>query len=279
MTGSPLNKFLFTPVVISAAVFAALTIPLAVLGSKPVTIQLQEEPVFSGQLRDVATPYLGLATALSLGAGVASVAVTGWRQSIRKSSQVESQLSDLERNLKEKEAQLEAIKLSDTRVEASGLSEFLDENATQKAVENTPSSPTPAPEPITPSPAPQPVIEPLVIRTQPVNVQPVEPPHVTVQEASARFASSQGFLGYSQAKANLKPPTTVTSLPPKEVAQLQVQLQQIKTQMESLQAALQNAQPEGNSDSQAQADEHGTESGSPAQLRVVKSWSVNKMSS
>jgi hypothetical protein len=69
MSGSPLKKFVLTPVVVSAAVFAAMTLPLAIFGSKPVTIQLQQEPVFQGQLRDVATPYLGLATALSLGGG------------------------------------------------------------------------------------------------------------------------------------------------------------------------------------------------------------------
>ena len=67
MTTSPLKKFVLAPVVLSAAVFSVLTLPLAVFVSQPVTIQLQEEPVFSGQLRDVATPYLGLASALSLG--------------------------------------------------------------------------------------------------------------------------------------------------------------------------------------------------------------------
>jgi len=58
MTGSPLKKFILTPALLSAAVFATLTLPLAVFGSKPVTIQLQQEPVFQGQLRDVATPFL-----------------------------------------------------------------------------------------------------------------------------------------------------------------------------------------------------------------------------
>ena len=58
MSSSPLKKFVLTPVVLSATVFAALTLPLGVLGSKPVTINLQQEQVFQGQLRDVATPYL-----------------------------------------------------------------------------------------------------------------------------------------------------------------------------------------------------------------------------
>lgn len=127
MSSSPLKKFVLTPVVLSATVFAALTLPLAVLGSKPVTIKLQQEQVFQGQLRDVATPYLGLASVLSLGAGLASVAITGWRLSTRKSSQVEAQLSAIAQNLQEKEAQLEALKLSQSRLEVSGLSKFIDE--------------------------------------------------------------------------------------------------------------------------------------------------------
>src|SRR5919202_335519 len=120
MPVSSLKKLVLPPVVLSAAVFAVLTVPLAVLGSKPVTIQFQEEPIFHGQLRDVATPYLGLASALSLGAGLASVAITGWQSSTRKSSQVEAKLSDLAQNLREKEAQLEALILSESRMEASG---------------------------------------------------------------------------------------------------------------------------------------------------------------
>jgi hypothetical protein len=102
-----------------------------------VAIQLQQEQVFQGQLRDVATPYLGLATVLSFGAGLASVAVTGWRMSTRKSSLVEAQLSDLEQNLKEKEAQLEALNVSEPRLEASGLSAFVDETIPLVPVANS----------------------------------------------------------------------------------------------------------------------------------------------
>src|SRR4028119_697171 len=102
MATSQLKKLVLTPIVVSAAVFATLTLPLAFFGTKPVTIQLQEEPIFYGKLRDVAAPYLGLASVVSLGAGLASVAVTGWRRSTRKSSQVEAQLSNLAQDLRER---------------------------------------------------------------------------------------------------------------------------------------------------------------------------------
>ncbi|HEY9858432.1 MAG TPA: hypothetical protein V6D16_02925, partial [Candidatus Obscuribacterales bacterium] len=75
MPGSSLKSFLLPAVLLSSTVFSSLTLPLVVLGSQPVDIRMQQEPVFSGQLKDIAAPYLGFAAALSLGVGIASVAV------------------------------------------------------------------------------------------------------------------------------------------------------------------------------------------------------------
>jgi hypothetical protein len=256
MSGSPLKKFVLTPVVVSAAVFAAMTLPLAIFGSKPVTIQLQQEPVFQGQLRDVATPYLGLATALSLGAGVASIAVTGWRISTRKSSQAEAQLLDLTQNLKQKEELLEALQLSESRLEASGLSAFVDEEVPlQQALQP----------PVT-SQSTNPVLEPLVITAQPIEAQPVAVSGVTVQAAAAKFACAQNFLGYAQAKTLVQPIPQETSLASLEVEQLHTQLQQIMAQMASVQTALSATQSAVTSSAQVPT--------SPARLQVIKSWSA-----
>jgi hypothetical protein len=256
MSGSPLKKFVLTPVVVSAAVFAAMTLPLAIFGSKPVTIQLQQEPVFQGQLRDVATPYLGLATALSLGAGVASIAVTGWRISTRKSSQAEAQLLDLTQNLKQKEELLEALQLSESRREASGLSAFVDEEVPlQQALQP----------PVT-SQSTNPVLEPLVITAQPIEAQPVAVSGVTVQAAAAKFACAQNFLGYAQAKTLVQPIPQETSLASLEVEQLHTQLQQIMAQMASVQTALSATQSAVTSSAQVPT--------SPARLQVIKSWSA-----
>ncbi len=257
MSGSPLKKFVLTPVVVSAAVFAAMTLPLAIFGSKPVTIQLQQEPVFQGQLRDVATPYLGLATALSLGAGVASIAVTGWRISTRKSSQAEAQLLDLTQNLKQKEELLEALQLSESRLEASGLSAFVDEEVPlQQALQP----------PVT-SQSANPVLEPLVITAQPIEAQPVAVSGVTVQAAAAKFACAQNFLGYAQAKTLVQPIPQETSLASLEVEQLHTQLQQIMAQMASVQTALSATQSAVTSSAQVPT--------SPARLQVIKSWSAH----
>jgi HAMP domain-containing protein/uncharacterized membrane-anchored protein YhcB (DUF1043 family) len=126
MSASPLKKFLLRPVVLSGAVFCLFSLPLAAVGSNEVTIQLQEEPVFHGKLRDIAAPYLGFATVLSLGVAISSVAMTGWRQSSKKSAQLEDQLSTVKQNLKQTETQIEELKVSELQLQASGLNVFLE---------------------------------------------------------------------------------------------------------------------------------------------------------
>jgi hypothetical protein len=237
--------------VLSATVFAALTLPLGVLGSKPVTINLQQEQVFQGQLRDVATPYLGLASVLSLGAGLASVAITGWRLSTRKSSQVEAQLSAIAQHLQEKEAQLEALKLSESRLEASGLSKFIDEEVPLEQLLNKNTADQGA----------TPLVEPIVSTTQPVK---------STAPAAHQVASAQTFLGYAQAHAAAKPENKVSSLAQSELEQLHTQLQQIMAQMASVQTALSAHAIAVNSEAQVSAQ---------AQLEVVKSSSLNKKAS
>jgi hypothetical protein len=277
MTGSTLKKLVLPPVVLSATIFAALTLPLAMLGSKPVTIQMQEEPVFQGQLRDVAIPYLGFATILSLGSGIASVAVTGWQRSSRQSSQFEAELSGLSQNLKEKEAQLETLKLSESRLETMGLSAFLDDEVKLDQALSVPTTMKVALPKVMETPVP--TIEPLVIVVQPEAKVPALASQRNTAQASARFASAQTFLGYVQRKATVKPSTRVTSLVSSEVEQLHGQLQQIKAQMASLQTAL-SATPEVvTSQAQVPAYALAAERGISTQPQVLKFWSVHKIPS
>ncbi|HBB34493.1 MAG TPA: hypothetical protein DDZ80_25595 [Cyanobacteria bacterium UBA8803] len=296
MTGSPLRRFVITPVVISATVFGVLSLPLAILGKQPITIQFQDEPVFSGQLRDIAPPYLGLASILSLAAGTASVAVTGWQASSRKSAQAEEQLSGLAQNLKEKEELLEALKVSESRLAASGLAPFLDEEVQLELAnlltESVKSEPNPVAEPqakpeptqvpdrlAQPEPAqalkpPTPTkpvekindiqpndpstVKPLIITTSPLDPQPAITPQAKVQTAAAKFASAQTYMAYASRKGSTEPPKKVTPLPPVEVEKLQHQLQQMQAQMESLHKAL------------ATQHGHGAASPHPAYLKVVR---------
>lgn len=272
MTESRFKKFVLPSVLLSAGVFSALTLPLAVFGSQPVTIQLQDKQVFHGQLRDVAMPYLGLAGALSLGAGIATVAVTGWQLSTRKSVAVELQLSGLEQNLKEKEELLEQLKLSKSRLETTGLSAFLDDEVKLEQALSVPVAMKSEPSVVRDTPVP--VVEPLVTATQPVETQPIISSKATRQAAVARFASAQIFLGYAQPIKTIKVSSKATSLTPSEVEQLHSQLQQIKAQMASLQTALSCTPQAATSEIQVP-----TPTDVEAQLQVLQSWSVHKMAS
>lgn len=196
MSNSTLNKLVLTPVLLSATVLAILTLPLIFLNKKPITIQLQEEPIFQGQLRDISTPYLCLASVLSLGAGIASAAFSGWRISSRKSSQVEAQISRLRQNIQEKEAQIEAFQRSELQMADSRLITFLDEAAFAKPVTTT----------------------------------------------SPSFAS----IDQNPAKPNLNQIPGSTLLPAPEIEELNSQLQEIMSQMASVQAALSATRTTGN---------------------------------
>lgn len=234
MTGSPIQKFVLTPILLSASVFAVLTLPLALHGSKDINLQMEKDQVFHGQLRDVevATPYLGLAAAISLGAGVTSVAVAGWRESARKSAQVEEQVSVLRQDIQEKEDLLEKLKLSESKLVASGLKEFLPEEAIPEQALNKTSSSLDA----------KTLLEVSMPKAQAVKDKPV---------AAYPSASVQTFFNSSQAQPTLKS-TTATSTTPSGVEELHLQMQQLIDQMNSLQKAMKDIPTAANSDWQAQ---------------------------
>lgn len=259
MSGYTLKKFILTPVLISASIFAALTLPLALFGSQQITIKMQGETTYDGKLRDVATPYLGFAGLFSLGAGIVSVAIAGWQHSSRKSEAVEAQLSGLAQHLQEKEAQLEALKLSESRLEASGLKAFLDEE--DSIASNQPT-------PVTHSSSPL-VIEEYVTPPNALEVQVLPPVKTVVQATTAKFACAQTFLGYAYGKAAPQPvPPPSTTPTDQEVEKLQSQMQDLMIQMTSVQAAL-AATGQG-----VQYELQPSENVTP--LQVAKSWAVHR---
>ncbi|HEY9748320.1 MAG TPA: hypothetical protein V6C63_06570 [Allocoleopsis sp.] len=235
MPASSLKSFLLPAILLSSTVFSSLTLPLAVFGSQPLDIRIQQEPVFSGQLKDVAAPYLGFAAALSIGAGVASVAVTGWRQSSRKSAQVEEQLSSLKEHLQVKETQLEELKLSEVRLAATGLSEFLHDKPAQAVTATVVNSTQPVViTAATPSTSETPVVE-----TAAVQVQTEAPRSVSVRAAISALHPAQAFLSFAQAGTateEVEQQATAHA----QVDELQTQLKQIMAQLEVLQGALQD---------------------------------------
>jgi hypothetical protein len=120
---------LVSSVLLSGVVFAATTVPLTLFGSQPVTVKLEEKPVFSGRLEELATPYLSFATAVSLGVGAATFGLLCWQTSARKLSRAEEQIAALKQQVQEKEALLEYLKFSDSRLQTAGLDSFLGDDA------------------------------------------------------------------------------------------------------------------------------------------------------
>lgn len=226
MTSSSIaKKFIFIPVVVSAAVFGTLTLPLNLFGSKPIAIKVQEEPIFFGQVEDLAPPYLTVAGIISVGAGIVSLAAMGWQQSSHKSAQVKDEISSLAQHLQEKQELLEA--LQQAKAEFDAFSDFqLDESLPEEIL----STPNPDLKPEI-----QPQVELQIITDLPVNLNPVN-----VEVVAAKFTSAQTFLGYNQVKNLVSSSPNRTS----EVEQLDTELQQIMERIISMRKAL-RSNPQG----------------------------------
>src|SRR5579883_1479825 len=70
MSVPSLKKLVLPATVLAGTMFSSLTVPLAVFGSSPVDVQLNQEPIFSGKFKDFAAPYVGVVGILSLGTGL-----------------------------------------------------------------------------------------------------------------------------------------------------------------------------------------------------------------
>ncbi len=232
MSLTALTKFILPPVLASAAVFSAMTLPLAVIGDKQININFQEETLFFGKLRDVALPYVVISTGLSLGAGISAIALCGWRKSSRKSAEIEVQISQLEQQLQQKEEILKEFKLSETRLQVSGLNNFLDEQVSSPASNGYPT--------LNRASVSQPVVEQTPpAETVGATASKIEQ-NTTSANAASAFASAQTFLGYTQSNnikkelANISQ-TNQTSVAPAEFEQLQRQLKDMMLQMQAMQ--------------------------------------------
>jgi hypothetical protein len=261
-TSATAIKFILTPVALSAAVFATLTLPLNLFGSKPVTVQVQEEPLFFGELKDFAPQYLGVAGLLSAGMGLTSLAMMGWQQSNRKSAVVEQKLAQLTQTLDEKQKLLDNIRSSQSQLDASGLQNWLDKQATElTSTTVNQNTQTPAPvnamEQDTPeieevslqtaleeqissqgNSAPVDVIETLPVESQAISEQPITSAQVnSMQALAASLASAQAVFGNTPAQdAQPSSPT------PSEVEKIDHQLEQMMAQIISMRQALQSNQ-------------------------------------
>ncbi|NEP58853.1 MAG: TetR family transcriptional regulator [Symploca sp. SIO2G7] len=116
MNNSSLSSVLLPAVFVSSAVFSTLTIPFALIRSEPVVVELpfysgEIQPIFDGQHKQVAIPYIGFAIVVSVGAGMATVEANRRLREIRKSALQKKLSSSLQLLSGDKEAQPEAVKL------------------------------------------------------------------------------------------------------------------------------------------------------------------------
>jgi hypothetical protein len=126
MTSYPLSNVLLPAVIISSAVFSTLTLPFAFINKEPVAVELpfytgEIQPIFNGEHKDVAIPYVGFAIVVSVGAGIASVEVNRRWQAYRSLTQAEEQLQNPPQISLENPTPQEALKLPEYRPEASAI--------------------------------------------------------------------------------------------------------------------------------------------------------------
>ena len=127
------SRSLVFSVFLSGFVFSAATLLLSTIGSRPVTIQIEEKPVFTGRVQDLATPYLAVMTGLSLGVGVTTFALLGWQETSRQLNRATDQVSALKQRLQQQESMVESLKFSEGKLQATGLNFFLDAGSSTHA--------------------------------------------------------------------------------------------------------------------------------------------------
>ena len=136
------KKILLPSLLISSTLFGCYWMFLATQGQKSVDIKLGYDRVVYSSLRDVFSPTMG--ALFSVGLGVASGVVIGWRQSVRNSKELGNRLSNLQKLIAEKESEIEAVKLSPLNSGLSQLSWFLEEEQSGTPTNPYPANPHPA---------------------------------------------------------------------------------------------------------------------------------------
>lgn len=201
------KKILLPTVVISGTLFASFMLLVALQGSKPMKIQTESQEIFYGELKDIVSP--GVGAVFSLGLGLAGAVLWGLQKSLDQSSKLEKQLSNLQKEIAEKDSQIQALKLSPSNPTLSQLKWFLEENesktqATTVPVNTiartqvTPVVSTPVSTKTTESTISQTVTKPLVITNTEYESEPITVNQLSVQTATSTFPSAQSALGLTQ---------------------------------------------------------------------------------
>lgn len=134
MTSYPLSNVLLPAVIVSSAVFSTLTLPFAFIKKEPLVVEVppfppvEIQPLFNGEHKDIAIPYIGFSIVVSVGAGMVSVEVIRRWNAYRESVIAQKQEENLQPNWSGKGTQQEAINLAEYRPEISALDLPLTDN-------------------------------------------------------------------------------------------------------------------------------------------------------
>lgn len=188
-----LKKILLPTVVIAGTLMTCFGVLLVTQGSKPVEVQLENRELFDGQLKDIVTPPVGAAISFAVALGTASVIT--WQQSSRKLSRLEKQLSQLQNQIRDKDCQIQELKVSPTSPMLAKLDWFLN---TEESVKSSLTQITAQEEEepvLSVQPATEPVVTPISGFGYEVITSTHSTNHSTVQSAASAFPVAQSVLG------------------------------------------------------------------------------------
>ena len=142
MSSSSFAKAFIKSACAAGIIFTASAFPLAFSKTKVVSIELQNQPIFSSEMRDLAAPYLALSGSFSVAIGFGLFGMFGWQAANRKLSKVASESSNVARDLAIHQAELERIKFSEARLQGQNLTAFLQPSSNAPVVNQTNHAPS-----------------------------------------------------------------------------------------------------------------------------------------
>ena len=130
-----MSKKIFLPtVVIGGTLFTLFSLFLATQGSKVLEVEVENQKIFDGKVKDIISPSIG--ALFCIGLSVNTAAVFGWGQSLRKNSQMEQQISNLQHLISQKELEIEDLRLSPSNLKHAQLDFFLEDAQKQEILED-----------------------------------------------------------------------------------------------------------------------------------------------
>lgn len=125
MKQDSLARPLFLSACIAGAIFTAMVVPLEQFKNNVVSLEVQNQPVFSSRIQDSSRPYLVFSAGVSLAVGLGTFSLLAWRQATQKLLIAQADQADLTEELIACKTELERIKFSANRLQDKNLAELM----------------------------------------------------------------------------------------------------------------------------------------------------------